>query len=441
MHRRVPPHSTDAECGVLGCLLIRPDLLADVLETGLSAGDFYVPKWAAAFEAVTTLAARGEAVDTVTVADELAGGAHGVAPGGADLVDVIAEVPSPSHAVTYAGRVAAHSRLRRVIAACAEITDAAYGPDAKGDPQGFADLAERTLLAATAAPADHGTPGLLVELLDDAIAELRRRSAGEAVGVPTGLVDLDRLTGGLRPGQLVVLGARPSMGKSALALDIALNVAGMIGPALFVSAEMGSGELANRVLAGGGVPSDRILGARLDEIDFRRLGERRDDLAGVPLLIDDSPGATLASIRARARRQASRGGLSLLAVDYLQLIDAPGRRERREAEVAEISRGLKALARELQVPVLAAAQLNRAVELRADKRPMLADLRESGQLEQDADLVLLLHRPAVYDLAADQGAAELIVAKHRNGPTGMVPLTWLPARMHFVNAAPVGVTF
>ncbi|MHB1852866.1 MAG: DnaB-like helicase C-terminal domain-containing protein, partial [Acidimicrobiales bacterium] len=161
----------------------------------------------------------------------------------------------------------------------------------------------------------------------------------------------------------------------------------------------------------------------------------------VPLLIDDAPGTTILAIRGRARRQAARGGLALLVVDYLQLIGADRRGTRREAEVAEISRGLKALARELHVPVVAVAQLNRAVELRADKRPMLSDLRESGQLEQDADLVLLLHRAAVYDLDADPGAAELIVAKHRNGPTGVDKLTWLAQRMSFANAAPAGVDF
>jgi len=431
---RVPPHDGDAEAGVIGCLLLRPDLLADVLDTGLAPGDFYTPRWAAAFSAVLALAGRGDAVDTLTVAGELAGGAHGAVSDVGDLAGAMGEVPASGHAITYAGRVVSCARVRRVIAATAEIADAGYGPDAIVDPQRFADDAERVLLAATAGPGDDTAPKLLVDVLDEAIAELRRRAAGEKLGAETGFVDLDRLTGGLRPGQLVVIGARPSMGKSALALDIALNVAGMNGPVLFVSAEMGSGELANRVLAGGGVSSDRILAGRLDETDFRRLGHRDDTLAKVPLVIDDSPGATLAGIRARARRQASRDGLALVVVDYLQLVEAGGRRERREAEVAEISRGLKALARELHVPVIAAAQLNRGVELRTDKRPYLADLRESGQVEQDADLVLLLHRPAVYDADADPGAAELIVAKHRHGPTGTVPLTWMPARMRFVSA-------
>ena len=442
MNRRVPPHSTEAERSIIGTILARSDALSDVLALGLSPGDFYSPKWGAAFAAVLALANRGEAVDALTVGDELGSGAYGDAvPDTADLIAQVADVPSLAHAETYGGRVLAAARVRAVLAAVAEITEAGYGPEARADVDRFCDWAEGMLHAATERPSTGSGPALLSDVLDAAIAELRSRSAGERVGVPTGFLDFDRLTGGLRPGQLIVLGARPSMGKSALALDIGLNVARGTGPALFVSAEMGGLELGTRVLAGGGVASDRLLAGRLDDVDFARLEARRAELSGVPLLIDDSPGTTLLAIRARARRQAARGGLALLVVDYLQLIGAERRGTRREVEVAEVSRGLKALARELHVPVVAVAQLNRAVELRADKRPMLADLRESGQLEQDGDLVLLLHRPAVYELDADPGAAELHIAKHRNGPTGVVRLTWLAHRMSFANAAPAGSDF
>ena len=432
---RIPPHSTDAERDVLGCILVRPALLADVLDAGLAPEDFYTPKWSATFAAVLHLANRGDGIDSTTVAEALSTGSFGVAPELADLVGLMVAVPSIQHAATYAERVRDHARLRRVLGACAEITEAGYDPSARGDVDGFCDGAEAALLAATGRTDERHAPAELVSVLDESITELRQRTAGERVGVPTGLVDLDRLTGGLRAGQLIVVGARPSMGKSALALGIALHVARSTGPVLVVSAEMGRLELGDRVLAGGGVPSDRILAARLDDVDFARQETRRAELAAVPLLIDDAPSPTLAAIRARARRQAAKGGLALVVVDYLQLVGAEGRRDRREQEVAEISRGLKALARELAVPVVAVAQLNRAVELRADKRPMLADLRESGQLEQDADLVAFLHRPAVYDSDSDSGEAELIVAKHRNGPTGVVRLVWLPGRMTFVNAA------
>lgn len=436
MNRRVPPHSTDAERGVIGCLLMRPALLAAVADTGVAPGDFYSPKWAATFAAIVALSNRGQAIDALTVGEEVASGLHGPAPEPADLLGAVADVPSLAHAVTYAERVAGRARLRRILAACAEVTEAAYGAEAKADPGTFADWVERTILAVTTQFEDRGAPGLMVDAAEAALDELRSRSLGELRGMPTGFVDLDRMTGGLRPGNLGVVGARPSVGKSAFCFGIALHVAEHVGPVLLVSAEMGRVELGTRALAGGGVASDRLLSGRLDAIDFDRLEARRDQLAGLPLLIDDAPGTTLGTVRARARRQASRGGLALVVVDYLQLVGVDtGRKERRELEVAEVSRGLKALARELAVPVIAAAQLNRGVETRADKRPVLADLRDSGQLEQDADLVLLLHRPAVYDLDADTMGAELLVAKHRNGPTGSVPLVWLGHRMSFENAA------
>lgn len=282
----------------------------------------------------------------------------------------------------------------------------------------------------------HEDPVLLAKALDEALDELRGRAAGERRGVGTGLVDLDRLLGGLRAGQLDVIGARPSVGKTALAFGIALHVAVHEGPVLFLSAEMSRLELALRTFAGGGVPSERLLAGRLDALDFERLEARRDQLGAVRLMIDDSPG-TLSTIEETAARQQANGGLALVGVDYLQLIPTGSTRERRELEVAEVSRGLKMLARNLGVPVVAVAQLNRGLELRGDKRPMLADLRDSGQVEQDADVVILLHRPAVYDLDADPAAAELIVAKHRSGPTGVVHLIWLPQRMRFVDAAPV----
>ncbi len=441
MNRRVPPHSTDAERGTLGCLLVRPELLADVLDVGVMPEDFYTPKWASTFAAILHLANRGDGIDTTTVAEALSAGSFGVAPEPADLLGLMATVPSTLHAATYAERVRDYARVRRVLGACAEITEAAYDPSARGDANGFCDTAEAALLAATGRTEERHAPAELVSVLDESITELRARSSGEQPGLSTGLVDLDRMTGGLRAGQLVVLGARPSMGKSALALGIALHVARSSSPVLFTSAEMGRVELGTRVLAGGGVASDRLLGGKLDALDLSKMETRRAELATVPLLIDDAPSPTLAAIRARARRQAAKAGIALVVVDYLQLIAGEGRRERREQEVAEVSRGLKSLARELQVPVIAVAQLNRAVELRADKRPVLADLRESGQLEQDADLVLLLHRPGVYDLDADPNEAELHVAKHRNGPTGLVHLVWLASRMEFHNAAPGGADF
>lgn len=436
---RPDSHRAQVERALVGCLMARPDLLADVRDTGIAVADFRTPKWAAVFAAVVDLDHRGEAVDPVTVSAALGDGPQRpLSPELHQAAQSVAGQASSAHTATCARLIVEAARLRRVGAACAEIAAAAADPEASRDHDAFCDWVESTLLAATARHRPGDGPGLLAEAVDDALDELQARSDGRLPGVAVGLADLDRITGGFRPGQLVVVGARPGAGKSALAFGVALHAAQTVGPALVVSVEMSRTELGIRALAGGGVASDRLLSGRLNPADFSRLDARRDQLAGIPMLIDDTPGTTLTTIRARARRQAAGGGLSLVVVDYVQLVASEGRRERRELEVAEVSRGLKALARELHVPVVAVAQLNRAVEQRAEKRPVLADLRDSGQLEQDADLVLLLHRPPLYDLGADPGVAEVIVAKHRNGPTDTIPLVWLGHRMTFVDAARSG---
>ena len=433
---RKPPASPQSEASVIGAVLDRPAVLDELLDTGLNAEDFYAPKWAAAWRAIVQIHGRGDAVDFATLQDELAG--REGAPTGSELTSAMAGTPSLGHVLDYARRVVVAARLRRVIDAAYEIAGTAYEPAARNDHDAFLARAEQTLLAATARVSERDEPALLDEVLAESITNLRARAAGEQLGVPTGFIDLDRLTGGLRAGQLAVLGARPSHGKSALALDIALNVARATGPVLFVAAEMSKLELGDRVLAGGGVDSERILSGRLDDFDFERLGARRENLRGVPLRIDDSPVSTVRNIGAKARRMVTRDGLALVIVDYLQLLEPEAGAERRERQVARISMGLKQLARERHVPVIAVAQLNRSLEARADKHPILADLRDSGQLEQDADLVAFLYRPGIYDLDADPGEAELHVAKHRNGPTGLVCLTWRGSRMSFANAAPVG---
>jgi len=434
MNQRVPPHSIESERSLIGALLLRPSLLVEALDFGVRPEHFYSTKWGAAFGAIIDLANRGDAIDTVTVNTALQA-TSGPRPDADALLGACNEIPSVAHLPTYARQVVDCARLRAILAAAVEITDAAYGPEAQQDPDAFSDWCETHLLAATARTGDLSSLPPLDEVLDETITQLLNRASGVPLGLPTGFVELDRQLGSMRAGQLIVLGARPSMGKSALALDIALKVAETGRPVLFVSAEMGRHEIGTRILARGGVSSERLLSGQLDKLDFERVERHRARLTGVPLHIDDSPNTTLLAIRSKARRLAARDGLGLVVVDYLQLVTGEGRRERRELEVAEVSRGLKALARELAVPVLALAQLNRAVELRSNKRPVLADLRESGQLEQDADVVLLLHRAEMYDLDADPGAAEVIVAKHRNGPTGSVHLVWLSHRMSFADAA------
>jgi replicative DNA helicase len=433
VNQRVPPHSGEAERAIVGLLLIRAEALDEALGAGLQVEDFYTPKWATAFAAMCDLSLRGEAVDAMTVSEALK--ARGVdAPTSTDLVEAIGDrLMSLDHLRAYAERVHRLAQLRRVLAANAEITEAAYGPEAKADVPSFLDWAEQTLMGATERHTGVSSPKPLGRVLDDALEDLRSHAAGERRGLPTGFADLDAKTGGFRPGQLVILAARPTIGKSALALDIALNIAQKGAPVLVFSLEMSEQEWGERALAHGGVSSERILSGRLDTLAFETLEGFVRRVHDLPLYLDDAGTATLLAIRAKARRMAARGGLALLVVDYLQLVDAE-HRERRELAVAGVSRGLKQLASELHVPVLAVAQVNRAVEQRADKRPTLADLRESGSLEQDADLVLVLHREVAYNFEADPGQAELILRKQRNGPTGTVPLVWLPGRMSFANA-------
>jgi replicative DNA helicase len=433
MSQRVPPYSAGTEKAIVGLLLVRPDALDEALGAGLSAADFYTPKWGTAFATVCELSLSGDAVDALTVSEAIK--AKGLdAPTTADLLEAVGDrVMSLDHGRAYAERVHGLAQLRRVQAAGAEISEAAYGTDAREDVPAFLDKAEQTLMSATERRSGPQGAVPLGQVLDEALVELRARASGEHRGLQTGFADLDRMTGGLRPGQLVILAARPSIGKSALALDIGLNVAQRGQPVLVFSLEMSRQEWAERALAHGGVSSERINSGRLDALSFETLEGFRQRIGAAPLMLDDDGAATLLAIRAKARRMAAKGGLALLVVDYLQLVAAE-HKERRELAVASVSRGLKQLAGELHLPVLAVAQVNRAVEQRADKRPTLADLRESGSLEQDADLVLVLHREAAYDLEADLGAAELIVRKHRNGPTGLVPLVWLPGRMSFANA-------
>jgi replicative DNA helicase len=410
--------------------MARPELydeVADVVD-----GDYFFSKGRGAmFAAVGDLVRRGRAVDVDAVDDAL--GDVMMRPSRAELEDLVATVPSAAQALSFAEQIAGAALVRRLVAAAAEIIEAGFEPKALSDPDAFADWAQMAVLAAGSRRNRRIALKRLVEVIDAALAGVRGRLAGELGGVPSGFDDLDCMTGGFRPGQLVVLGARPAMGKSAWALNVAVSVADRGGPVLLVSAEMAGQELGLRVLTSAGVPSDRLASGQIDDVDVRRLQARRDELADLPLFIDDTANPTLGHVRGQARRLATREALTLVVVDYVGLVTGEGRRERRELEVAAVSQGLKGLARELHVPVLALVQLNRNVEQRPDKRPMLSDLRDSGQQEADADLVLFLYRDAIYDRDADPGMAELIVAKHRNGPTGIVKLTWLPGRMTFEN--------
>ena len=427
---RGPVHDADIEDAVIGGLLVATASLDEVLATGLVAEDFYVPSHSYAYAAICSLASGGQPVDNLTVAAELrALGPAG--PSGADLVASMVNAPVASHLPAYAQRIRGLARLRALVAAGRELVE--LGTTPTSDVEAVLGQAEQLVLAATSTGREDAGSSLAVEMVDDLLRELRARQVGTApLPVSTGSIDLDRqLHGGFRPGQLVVLGARPSMGKTALVLGMAVTAASRDVPTLYCSLEMSRAEVAARFLAMDGVSTD-VQAAGLSERDWARAEVAREKLRTWPLRVDDDAAATMLTVRSRARRMASRQGLGLVIVDYLQLL-THRETENRQTQVAEISRELKRLARELSVPVIAVSQLSRNLEAREDKVPRLADLRESGQLEQDADAVLFLHRPVVYDEKADPGEAQVIVAKHRNGPTGLVRLVWLPKRMRFAD--------
>jgi replicative DNA helicase len=435
---RIPPHNLEAEESLLGAMLLSRDAIAIAIER-CSAADFYKPSHAQIFDALTALYGRGEPADAVTVAEELrrAGSLDDIG-GTAVLVALQSNTPAISSATRYASIVEEHALLRRLIGVAGEISEIGYGlPD---DVTAAVDRAESMVFeVAQRRSTDSVAP--LQELLSrslDRLEELYGR--GESItGVPTGYHDLDEHLAGLQPSNLLVVGARPSMGKTAFALGIAANAAAQGTPVLFFSLEMSHLEIAQRVLcAEARVDASRMRNGRLLEGDWPKISHAIGRIGNAPLHIDDNPNVTVMDIRARARRMKSREGLGLVVVDYLQLMTGRGGAENRQVEISEISRGLKILARELEIPVVALSQLSRNLESRADKRPMLADLRESGAIEQDADVVMFIYRDEVYNAeSADRGAAEIIIAKHRNGPTGTVELAFVGNYARFANMARV----
>jgi len=436
---RVPPHDLQAEESLLGAMLLSRDAISAAVET-CRAEDFYRPAHAHIFEAICSLYAQGEPADPVTVADELRRADLLEAAGGAgNLVALQANTPAIANAARYARIVQEHALLRKLIAVASEIAEMGYSlPE---DVMATLDKAEAKVFeVAERRVTDSLKP--LRELLAASLDHLEALyNRGDAVtGVPTGYLDLDEQLSGLQPSSLVIVGARPSMGKTSFALGLAAHAAvERRQPVLFFSLEMSHLELTQRLLCSEAkVDSSRMRNGRLMQSDWPKVVAAMGKLGEAPLFIDDNPNLTVMEIRAKARRLKSREGLGLIVVDYLQLMSNPSSAENRQVEVSEVSRGLKILARELEVPVVALSQLSRALEGRADKRPMLADLRESGSLEQDADVVLFIYRDEVYNKESpDRGTAEIIIAKHRNGPTGSVQLAFLDHYTRFANIARV----
>jgi len=435
---RVPPHNLEAEESLLGAMLLSRDAIATAIEQ-CSPADFYKPSHAQIFGAITSLYGQGEPADAVSVAEELRrAGVLEEVGGAATLGSLQSNTPAISSAGRYARIVEENSLLRRLIGVAQEIAEIGYG--LPGDVGDAIDRAEAMVFDV----AQRRSADSIVSLHDLLGRSLDRLEVlydrGETItGVPTGYQDLDEHLSGLQPSNLIVVGGRPSMGKTAFALGLAANAAMLGTPVLFFSLEMSHLEVAQRVLcAEARVDASRMRNGRLLEADWPKISNAIGRIGGAPLHIDDNPNVTVMDIRAKARRMRARAGLGLVVVDYLQLMSGRTNAENRQVEISEISRGLKILARELEIPVVALSQLSRGLENRADKRPMLADLRESGAIEQDADVVMFIYRDEIYDPeSADRGTAEIRIAKHRNGPTAAVQLAFVTNYARFANMAHV----
>lgn len=423
---RTPPHDLLAEQSALGGMLLSKDAVADVMEVA-SGVDFYMPKHETIFDAIFNLYSRGEPTDVITVTDELTKSGELSKAGGAEYLHTLTSlVPTAANAGFYAEIVAEKAVLRRLVEAGTRIVQMGYASE--GEVVDLVNNAQAEIYRVTSSSeSEDFVP--LNDAVGSAIDEIEatKSRGGIMTGVPTGFVELDELTNGLHPGQLIIVAARPALGKSTLALDFARAASIKHNlPSIVFSLEMGRSEIAMRLLsAEASVPLHNMRKGTVDSRDWTTIAQTRGRINDAPLYIDDSPNLTLVEIRAKCRRLKQRYGLKLVVIDYLQLMTSGKRVESRQQEVSEFSRALKLLAKELQVPVVALSQLNRGPEQRSDKMPALSDLRESGSLEQDADVVILLHRESAYEKDSPRaGEADFIVAKHRNGPTRTVTVAF-----------------
>jgi replicative DNA helicase len=434
---RTPPQDLAAEQCVLGAMMLSKDAIADVIET-IRGTDFYRPAHEIVFDAVTDLYARGEPADAITVAAELTKRGEMARIGGAPYVHtLVASVPLAANAGYYAHIVREKAILRRLVEAGTKIVQIGYAGE--GEVDDVVDQAQAEIYQVTEKRTTEDYAPLK-DIMEGALDEIEAiDSRGDAmVGVPTGFTDLDELTNGLHPGQMIIIAARPAMGKSTLGLDFARSASIKHGlTSVIFSLEMSRNEITMRLLsAEAKVPLHHMRNGKMTDEDWARLARKMGEVSEAPLFIDDSPNLTMMEIRAKARRLKQRHDLKLIVIDYLQLMTSGKKVESRQLEVSEFSRSIKLLAKELEVPVIAICQLNRGSEQRSDKRPMASDLRESGSLEQDADVVILLHREDAYERESTRpGEADFIVAKHRNGPTADVVVAFQGHYSRFVDMA------
>ena len=434
---RMPPASVEAEQAVLGAMLLKPEAVTTAAEE-LSADDFYRETHRLIYEAMMELKDRTEPVDLVTLTEQLKKADKLAKIGGIPALSLIANsVPTAANVHYHARIVHEKAQLRSLISAATEIAGAAY--ESADEVEDIMDNAEKRILAVSSGKRSKDFVPLQ-EILLDTLEQIdaRYNNKGSITGLPTGFTELDHLTAGLQKSDLILVAARPSMGKTAFTLNIAAHVVLRARePVAFFSLEMSKEQLVQRLLCSEGrIDSQRLRVGELEEKEWGDLIDTANRLSAAPLYIDDTPGITVMELRSKARRLKAEHGLSLIVIDYLQLMQGRASKsgDNRQQEISEISRSLKALARELNVPVIALSQLSRSVESRQIKRPMHSDLRESGSLEQDADIVMFLYREDYYDPETEnKNITEVIIAKHRNGPVDTVDLTFLKQFTKFGN--------
>jgi len=439
---KTPPHAYEAECALLGAMILDGQVIGDVVQVIRNSDDFYRPSHAAIYQALVDIYDANEPVDMVHLKQKLDDRDQLDQAGGLEYLLSLAEsVPSAVTAPHYANLVRDKSIVRHLIEAAGNILQQAY---TSTEPVShLLDTAERAIFQLAEKQSDTEATEIKI-LLQEAYERLETHDGSSVIGVETGFYELDEMTSGLQKGDMIILAARPSMGKTALALNIAEHVAADSKVPIGVfSLEMSKQSLAERMMSSrSGVDSQRIRKRMLNENDFARLHETCSELSEAPLYIDDTPGLQILALRAKARRLAARHGIRAIVIDYMQLMSSPGA-ESRQQEVSVISRSIKELARELEVPVICLSQLNRAAESREGHRPRMSDLRESGSIEQDADVIMMLHREEYYHNDPEWklehpdmvGVAEVIIAKQRNGPTGTVQLQFNGQTTRFNNLA------
>jgi len=439
---KIPPHSIEAEQSVLGGLLLDNqafDRVGDVL----TADDFYRRDHRLVFNAISALIESGSPADVVTVSEWLGKSGELESAGGLAYLGALANnTPSAANISAYASIVRERSVLRELLRAASDISSATFQTDGRSAGE-LLDFAEKRIFDISERGHRRGEFSPISRLLSEAVdrIDVLYRSPSPITGVATGFNDLDAMTSGLQPADLVIIAARPSMGKTSLAMNMAENAAvGHKIPVAVFSMEMPGSQLAMRMMASlGRINAHRLRTGKLDDDDWPRLTSAVSLLNEAPIFIDDTAGLTAMELRARARRLKREHGLGLVIVDYLQLMQASESDENRATEISNITRALKGLAKELHVPVIAMSQLNRSVEQRQDKRPVMSDLRESGAIEQDADVILFIYRDEVYNKESPhKGTADIIIGKQRNGPTGEVRLTFLGEYTRFENYTSAG---